>query len=540
MAKVLYLEPYNDPELDFISYIRVNYLKSEGPIWRQQVRFYEAYWAPIMAGGSTTWGVIKWLISRTLTPLWSLLTPWRLRARLRRATLHAFWSRLTEAEKAVQGYQNKDLSNILKSYDDFEGPSARRDFKKGSFSEFVHFLEKTKPDQATRNRLIKLAKQWHRNYIVQELSNAVVLVTLAVSLALGFGALVWLAFLILEGLQLGGISSWLTHFFSIEVDMFSPNWGNILVIVTLLAGLFRITLFLKDYLGDVQMWATYTETDEKFTRRRKVLKTVTGLLCHVLKQDECKRVVVVAHSLGTTVAYDALLTISRYNRASNKDRVPMDSPLPLKKIEHFITLATPIDKIYYFFESYRSKVHRYNRIIEQVRGDIGEVPFSKNQKPHIHWINFWDRADIISGSVETPAHARSGAYFVDNCEVYNRWFPDAYTSHFAYFDHSQVMQVISDVIFNSKYSFVDAPRDLQGIPDYKAQLVAISESLWINRVFQILMLVLPWLILIGLGMHIFGANTQLTHIMTYLSVGVILILAVGWLVSWLHGHLESY
>ena len=121
-------------------------------------------------------------------------------------------------------------------------------------------------------------------------------------------------------------------------------------------------------------------------------------MTHVLEDEACGRVIVVAHSLGTAVAMDTLLRLGRYNRARDREN-PMEGPLPLEKLRCFVTMGSPIDKIHYFFESYRSSYHRYVRVVEALRGDISTAPFAKNRKPHIHWINVWDRGDAISGEV---------------------------------------------------------------------------------------------------------------------------------------------
>lgn len=519
-----------EPEKN-ISAIRLKHVirKNDKP-QEQEFRFYEVYWAPIMAGGSSVVSVMKWLFSQAFTPLKTLRTPWRLRARLRRTALCSLWHKMNDADKHNNGYGNKHFEELLKRYDDFEGPEARRRFKKGTFRDFVNYIQK-RGDKG--NHLTKLAKQWRLNYFVGEVFNEVVLLTLLVAMLLGAGAVFWLALMILNTLSVIDTSG-IPFDFALE-----SSTQNILTVAGILLGIFGITRFIKDYLGDVQMWATYTETDEKYLRRAKVLEKARSIFHHILHDEKCDRVVVVAHSLGTSVAHDALLDIGRFNRARNIGGAPIKSPLPLYKIEHFISIATPIDKIYYFFESYKSKSHRYNRIIEQLRGDISEVPFAKNKKRQIHWINFWDGADIISGSIESPHNAEYSDLRVDNCEVYNRWFPDPAKSHFAYFEDSRVVRILFNSIFNRKHSFIDTPRN-NGIPDYDRQIVGPGKGLVINRIFQGFMLLIPWVIGTTVTVHILQINTQLELVLIILSIAILLVLSIGWSVSSLRGHLSPY
>jgi hypothetical protein len=159
----------------------------------------------------------------------------------------------------------------------------------------------------------------------------------------------------------------------------APTLTTALGIVTTLVSVV-LGKFLTDYMGDVEAWATYEETDEKNERRQKVLERGVQTFAHVLGDPRCNRVAVVAHSLGTSIAHDTLLTLARQNRAINPQD-PIAGPVPLHKVEHFITMGSPIDKIEYFFESYRSGSHRYKRVVEELRGDIGNVPFCRNRKP---------------------------------------------------------------------------------------------------------------------------------------------------------------
>src|SRR5262249_59742513 len=122
--------------------------------------------------------------------------------------------------------------------------------------------------------------------------------------------------------------------------------------------------------------------------------------------------------------------------------------LPLEKIVVFVTMGSPVDKIHYFFESYRSAYHRYIRVIEGIRGDITEIPFAKNRKPHIHWINFWDRADLVSGSLETPARPPLANLRGDNVQVSSFPFPYPGARHSGSFQHRPVIPHLYAIIFN--------------------------------------------------------------------------------------------
>ena len=162
--------------------------------------------------------------------------------------------------------------------------------------------------------------------------------------------------------------------------------------------------FLRNYVGDLYFWTTYQETSEKHQKREEILDRCCTYLTHVLLDKNCERVVLVGHSMGTTVAHDTILRLTHAKpQTENNGKRPRR--IRLDKIQHFITLASVIDKVHYLFETVTSKSFRYTRIIDSVRKDLGEPPFSEKagqSKPRIHWINFWDRADVASERVVHP------------------------------------------------------------------------------------------------------------------------------------------
>lgn len=487
------LEPLRpDGENDTIGYIRTIY--STDPKWRdaRSVRFYEIYWAPVMAGASSVAGVVRWIFSQPLRPFRTLRSPWRERQRLRRSALVALFER---GGRRPPGAEDGDYTALMTLYNDFEGPNALRDYPKGTFEEFLAFVaRKTRSPDAAQRRT-RLAKAWRDAYVGEELRNAFLLATMALALVLlAFGAVAGL----LQALQMltgfGPLASLMaTLGVSPQVD-----WRTAATIAVSLAGLFGLSRLLTEYLGDVEAWATYEETNVKYAARQKVLEQSLQVLTHVLTDPACERVAIVAHSLGTSIAHDALLALTRRNWAFNvQDR--MSGPVPLRKIEHFITLGSPIDKIEYFFESYASPTHRYKRVVEALRGDIGRAPFTDNRKPHIHWINFWDEGDVISGALHSPASGAEFCQHVDNYHVNGFHFPAPGASHSAYFQNKAVIHTIFQAIYQRGHSFKTVPRPEPGQPpDYAAALVGPGERRGARRIYSAIMCAIPWVVLGGL------------------------------------------
>jgi hypothetical protein len=519
------LEPGTKKPDQTFTYIRAEYNTSskDKNSKTQWVRFYEVYWAPVMAGQKSALGVLKWMVRQTIRPFYTLRSPWRERQRLRRASLAALYE---AGPTARDGLGPDDFSTLAKLYDDFEGPDALRRYPEGSFSQFLTFLQsKTATDPMRTKKLKGLACAWHSRYRKTELRNLFLLCTLALAMLLTGGAAIALIFVILQRLTTFAAG---TPLASLAAEA-PATWKTALGLIPPLAAFFGISRFLTDYLGDVEVWATYAETSEKHEQRAKVIGIGTDILAQVLEDQCCDRAVLISHSLGTSVAHDTLFSILRNNRA-RKNNDPIAGPVPLKKIQHFITLGSPIDKIEYFFESYRSQFHRYRRITEYLRGDIGIEPFCRHSKPHIHWINFWDEGDPVSGALRSPTGPRGFVQRVDNVRVASLAYPNPGASHLAYFFNRDVIECIFEVIFKQAWSFQTAPyrpgeeRNWESVYIGPTMSAPRSQRIWFG-----LALFVPWAALVALVIHLLAPSYAFWFWLP--SIIAILILIVGYLLS---------
>jgi hypothetical protein len=272
--------------------------------------------------------------------------------------------------------------------------------------------------------------------------------------------------------------------------------------------------------------------------RNKVLDRSIELLTHVLDDPACERVTIVAHSLGTSVAHDALLALTRRNRAFKPDD-PIAGPVPMTKIEHFVTMGSPIDKIEYFFESYSSPSHRFKRVVEALRGDIGSPPFSRNNRPYIHWINFWDQGDAISGGLHSPTAAANSNQRVDNVHVANFRFPDPGASHGGYFNNRTVIDTLFRVIYRRAGSFRTLAQPAPGKPyDYASVYEGPGEPLGTRSVYAVLAFATPPLVVIGLLAWLF--NVRLLGYGAWgLAAVAAIVLVVGYVASRIEGQRNS-
>jgi hypothetical protein len=461
------------------------------------LRFYEAYWAPETVDGTTSPAVAAWLVGQINKPLQLLFGPWRAFERLRRATLVALYQRRRDDADSPDERLRDRTARLINLYARFQQPGARSDYAKGSFADFEHFIAKelkgAKDSEKATQVVLELARDWRRDHQFREWLH---LLSIATVFAGGVGFIALLALIsiaLLATLQLHPptwIPAWLPRPENITAELVATTVGFILSAL-------GINRFLVDYVGDVQQYVTYEETDKRYERRRAVLDSGIRQLRHALENENCERVVVVAHSLGTAVALDTLLALWRFNRASGSVNT-LEKPLPLYKIQHVITYGSPIDKINYFFSVTRSPSATYERLIEELRGDIGSPPFSKvGRQPQLHWINFWDKGDIISGPIETLASSHLRGQEVDNVRIASYVLPDLMGSHGAYLDHPQVLQDLVDVVVFGKYSYEDPPRDPDGKPNRVKLRRGPGNGTKAQSVCFVFIFLLPWLLLLS-------------------------------------------
>jgi hypothetical protein len=491
-----------------VTYHKVIHPLTPGSNQPATVRFYEAYWASETVGGTNTLSVIAWVLKQAAKPIMVLKAHWGEIGSLRIGTLYGQY----EHELARVRKQGLDQSTLtpriqtikalITSYREFIKPERRYDQqwparKRGeTFRDYKAFLQE--PSCASRYKteelkLLQAATKWMWRDVFAQLWYFVMIMVLLLVLLGAILSSLWVALWVIYAV---GVS--LTQTFWPEIQHLVPRFGQpeivgkiddggfttnyllilVLLPVTLIVG-HRLKQFLSDYLGDVQQYVTFEETDIKYQRRTNILDRTVSMLRHVLQDEKCRRVIVIAHSLGSVIAYDSLLELQRSNlalKAGTNQQANLPAPelgiaapqkpqqLALEKIEHFVTMGSPIDKTQYFFATLRSRVSRYVETIEAIRGNISTPPFTIPKEgqeaqvwlPQIHWVNYWDQADVISGPIWNVIGADIDTQRVDNVRVVSYNLPEPARSHAGYFYHIHVLRDLYDMIFHNQYSFVEA------------------------------------------------------------------------------------
>ena len=490
----------------------------------KEYRFYEVYWAPLTTTGTTGLGVMAWFMKHILSPIRIFNSSWSNRRRWRRSYLYRLWEVKHEDKDEF-----RPLMYLIQLYNDFCEKALRGIHMDDSFDAFIEYVKQqdvTKEFANTDDDLVKLSREWRQSMMRTESWNFFVFLTL------GYLTVI---------VPLLTIARLLYFWFTDEtLANFIPTSTPALIFYGILFLLFVIVVpstiarFLRDYGGDVQLWATYEETNEKYLKRQAILKLGLHKMTHVLNHEDCERVIVLGHSLGAPIAYDTLLFIGRHNRAmtqsaqeadasdvyvekanatlstgltkalATEEEIPLAMPLShtreliqTDKIEYFVTLASPIDKIYYLFESKRGLYRPYETIVDQLRGDIGNTPFVlSDDVPNFAWVNFWSQEDYVGGATFTPnpRTVKKRELKVNNVLIQSHAFPSPARSHTGYFQHNLVIGVLYRLIFER-----DKPETSQ---ELKAMLNAKPE-MRSQRVRNI-MLIASWSLLFAIAFDVLG------------------------------------
>jgi hypothetical protein len=189
------------------------------------------------------------------------------------------------------------------------------------------------------------------------------------------------------------------------------------------------------YVGDVAAYVSAYSVNEYWELRArikeegvKVAHAVYGALT-ADGQAAYPRVVVVAHSLGSIIAYDSLNQLLREERLEPSGATRLDV---VRRTPAFITFGSPLDKTAFVFTAQRGSEAE---VREAAAAATQPLIVDYANRPE-RWINIWSRRDWISGSLQyyddsdDPKSSPHGARFVENCE--DDWAATPISAHNEY------------------------------------------------------------------------------------------------------------
>jgi hypothetical protein len=447
------------------------------------VRVYEAYWVPEAGARYSTVYLIGWLLLRTLNPLKLLLSKWRSYPGLR------LWNLvyLSARPRAKTGLY-KDLE---RAYHDFDAWESRRLYPRGSFSEFKSYVEK-RFGSPKKEAALDLLHEWRvtfRRYNLKLLGKCVYYFLNGAAFSILCGASYRLT---VEDVKTAGMAGF-------------AGWPALVAVVS--TGAIAVTwIAVRRHAIDVLTWTLDTEKDERIKARDRVVGFGRKIIRAVVEDPKCVDCVLVGHSLGSCIAVEALLREGQFARARSFDAAAAEISDHITKVRDVFTVGSPIDRIFYFFESDRTFSHRYNRIYEEQRLTISLPPFWNLARAGTARItNFWCRFDPISSplnSVRKKVGERADA--VTNIECLPKGVPLPISTHVSYFsDPSVTGRIYKSVMTAGEVSPVEA-----------AHPVGPTRRAMFSLFIAVPLLALLLLFLLS-GKHSFTAAASLLLLITY-------------------------
>ena len=219
--------------------------------------------------------------------------------------------------------------------------------------------------------------------------------------------LVWLSLTLLAGLAVAvlvsgfGPASWLRDTFSCA--WLAKHW--MLPLAALLVASAAVRRLFVQYLGDVAAYVTSYKLD-RFNEVRQRIKEIARKTAAALYEaaESGSRaydgVAVVAHSLGSVVAYDAL------NALLVDDMVSAEKRDVAERTRLFLTFGSPLEKTAFLFASQAKKTtDAREALVASLQPLISDYAF----RP-FRWINVFSRRDPISGRLTSYDDSSQSLY----------------------------------------------------------------------------------------------------------------------------------
>jgi hypothetical protein len=179
--------------------------------------------------------------------------------------------------------------------------------------------------------------------------------------------------------------------------------------------------FLVDRIGDIQIYCNTDENSEYFKARLAIRTAVEKALLNVLlrrdlgtQKPNYDSIVVMGHSLGSTIGLDAIIRLHEIHEATSSDpsanlRITDDD---WGRIRAFVTFGTSLEKTKYFFaaatpsfsaerERWSSRLYGHLFTADRSALNSDNDKRSPTESLGIFWANYWYYADIVANRIES-------------------------------------------------------------------------------------------------------------------------------------------
>jgi hypothetical protein len=167
-----------------------------------------------------------------------------------------------------------------------------------------------------------------------------------------------------------------------------PLWFSSVSWVLVVGAAAVVRWFLIQYAGDVAAYVQPQVVDRFYELRKEIKDTVWTTARAVYGAREYEDIVVVGHSLGSVVVYDAL------NRLLIDRAVNPAAPEVAGRTRLFLTFGSPLDKTAFIFGAQGAGTEAREALSASIQ------PLITDEKARPRWVNIYSPWDIISGSLD--------------------------------------------------------------------------------------------------------------------------------------------
>ena len=180
---------------------------------------------------------------------------------------------------------------------------------------------------------------------------------------------------------------WINEAFDVLGDRGTLVFYAALWLTVLLAS-WRVRWFLLEFVGDSAIYVTSHTLNRYFETRETIKKDALDLLRAIYQFGRYERHILVGHSLGSVIAYDAL------NAVLNDDSMSDGALCVAPRTGLLLTFASILDKTAFLFRA------------QSEAGEIREAlastsqPLISDPAARPRWVNLYSPADVLGGPLE--------------------------------------------------------------------------------------------------------------------------------------------
>ncbi len=427
-----------DEDVRTISFSRiVNIAGKDRPT--SKIKIYECFWTHKAVNSSSIFSILWWIFLQIGSPLRPIVSAWR--------DYQLYRSK--ELVKSTSEIDKTAYEQLRRAYKEFDQWDNRSKYPQGSFKDFTRFLREKFPQQRA-DILCSLAQRWRSTVFKSSIASF-----FSFFFILSSANSYLCTALILFGYSVVGIKEWLNSGAQFPLSLLAPA---LVGAAMCLAGPL-IASFLKSHIADVMYWTQANEKSKKYDVKRNIQSHVRLFFLHALRQNPDSNLVVVSHSLGSVIAFDAITEIGDMLESRGKDDPDYATLQRIFNLKCLITYGSPIDLIFDTFQTSTESSRRYGRIAAERRKSLRLSPFvSASRGGDARIFNFWTRYDPISSPLFSPCHSRDDLDRV----LFNIEVPSAHPS-LPHLSHTQYLR--STDFSNFLYRTIVTGNPPKNIPD---------------------------------------------------------------------------